>query len=380
MTSITRVNMLFFNTTSPINTRNRTHTFAANTALALGSLLLCLLAIEAGYRLIDPFPYISQNESNHSEYGNLSGYDQLLGWKGVPSAQAEFITNNSRTWLKNNSLGFRDIEHAAADRAKPAIVFLGDSFTWGYEVNFEEMFVNRLRNMLPEFDIHNLSHRGYGTDQSLLTFAGWNHPGPIRHVVLMMSENDVDDNNSDYGSGKPKPIFQLIDGQLVLRGVPVPMLDSWATPPPPEKFVESWKSRGIEFFLRSHLVHDMAYRLFLHRQGRETREPFPPLPAGNDLTLTRHLLGELKKEATARKAELTIFLIPSKREIEKLDGAPPYQTAIADICANLGIRCHDLATDFKKEWLRTYYRHGMHWNPRGNRVASQAIYSRLTGR
>jgi len=375
-----RVNMFFFNSIPPVELRDRKRNITVNTGLVCFSLLLCLIAIEIGYRVLDPFPYISQNESNHSEYGNLSEYDPLLGWRGVPSAQAEFITINSKTWLKNNSLGFRDIEHSPADKKKPAIVFLGDSFTWGYEVNAQEMFVNRLRSMLSQYELYNLSHRGYGTDQELLTFVNWKHSGPISRVILMMSENDVEDNNSDEGSGKPKPTFHLANNQLTLTGVPVPMLRSWAIPPLPEKFTETWKSRGMEFLLKSHLIHDMAYRFFLNRQNDSPDSPLPPLPAGTDLTLTYHLLKELKNEVDGRKAELIVFFIPSKREIDKLDNAPPYQTAIMEICTKLGIRHHDLAPEFKNGLLRTYFRHGMHWNPRGNKLAAQEIYKQLTGR
>jgi lysophospholipase L1-like esterase len=371
--TITRVNMLFFNTTPPTVHHSRARNVAANTALVIVSLLLSLLAIEAGYRMFDPFPYISQNDFNHTEYGNLSEYDQLLGWRGVPSAQAEFVTVNSRTWLRNNRYGFRDIEHRETPPAKPAIVFLGDSFTWGYEVEFDEMFVNILREKLPEFELYNLSHRGYGTDQELLTFKNWNHSGPVARVILMVSENDLEDNNSAIGSSKPKPMFQLINGKLVLTGTPVPRQDDWATPEQFEKFPESWKTRCLEFLLRSHFVHDVGNRILIHIQKIDMNPASASNPAPRELILTGRILEELKKEVSRRNAELIVFFIPSKREIERLDSSPPYQTPLAELCARLHIRHYDLAPDFKGSWLRSYYRQGMHWNPHGNKVAARAI-------
>ena len=346
---------------------------AANAALVAASLMLSLLAIEIGYRSLDPFPYISQNEVNHTEYGNVSEYDQLLGWRGVPSAQAEFVTVNSRTWLKNNRYGFRDIEHFDTLSGKPAVVFLGDSFTWGYEVDFDKMFVNLLRAKLPAYDIYNLSHRGYGTDQELLTFNSWSCSYPIRWVILMVSENDVEDNSSDIGSNKPKPRFQLINDRLVLTGTPVPKLENWEAPQRNEKFPETWKTTCMEFFLRSHLVHDLAYRILIRRQKIDLDTTMVPNPANEDLTLTYRILEELKKVVTARNAELFVFFIPSKREIEHLDSSPPYQKPLAESCAKLNIKHHDLAPDFNRSWLRSYYRQGMHWNPHGNKVAARAI-------
>ena len=125
----------------------------------------------------------------------------MLGWSGVPSGIAPFVTPNSKTLLKNNRFGFRDIEHTE-DSGKEAIVFLGDSFTGGYEVNFNEMFVNILRPKLPHYEIFNLSHRGHGTDQQLLTFKHWRYDGPIKLVVLMFSENDFRDNYAAFTDGQ----------------------------------------------------------------------------------------------------------------------------------------------------------------------------------
>ena len=114
--------------------------------------------------MIDPFPYIGPEEVSRTEHGNLSEYDPVLGWRGVPAGVAEFTTQNISIKLEHNKKGYRDIDHSE-DSDKPAIVLLGDSFTWGYEIEFENMFANLLREMLPKYEIFNLSHRGYGTDQ-----------------------------------------------------------------------------------------------------------------------------------------------------------------------------------------------------------------------
>jgi hypothetical protein len=65
----------------------------------LASLIFCFFAIEIGYRLLDPFPYFSQPEINRTEHGNLSMYDATLGWKGVPSGKAQFVTANNSAGL-----------------------------------------------------------------------------------------------------------------------------------------------------------------------------------------------------------------------------------------------------------------------------------------
>lgn len=347
--------------------RKRWKKTVSNLFLFFGSLLICFIVTEAGYRIFDPYPFFDPSEINRTEYGNLSTYDPILGWKGVPSAEVEFVTQNRKVWLAHNRDGFRDIEHRDLSGKRPAIVFLGDSFTWGYEVEFEEMFVNRLREMLPDNEIYNLSHRGYGTDQSLLIFRDWHEGQPIKLVVLMFSENDVEDNNSNFRNKKPKPKFRIVGNELVLGGVPVPRGDYWERPPLRAMDPDSWESLAEKIFFRSHFLHDLSFRYeqFFVEWVKENDQP--------DLTLTGRILEELKKDVEGRGAMFVVGFIPSKLEIEELDSSTPYQADLVRLCRERGIECLDLAPAFKNVWLRTYYRNGFHWTARGHKVASEAL-------
>ncbi len=347
---------------------------AQRAALLAGSVLVTFLLIEGGYRLLDPFPYVDPSEINATERGNLTRYDRMLGWRGVPSASEELITENSRVLLSHNSLGFRDVEHPE-DAGRPAIVFLGDSYTWGFEVSFDEMFVNRIRPRLPEKTIVNLSHRGYGTDQSLLTFRAWEWEGPIDRVVLMFSDNDMEDNASNMRYRKPKPMFRLHDGTLELTGVPVPEMQGWedrgeAAAP------ASATPGGGGLLSRSHFLRDLLFRYWL---WRHPERPYRARVAPEGLAVTEAILAELAREVRERGGELVVCLIPTQAEIDGLDTTRPYQAEIETMCRRLGIASLDLAPAFKRAWLRTYYRVGGHWNARGHRVAEETIADLLTG-
>lgn len=359
----------------------RFRSIARDLKLLFGSLISCFLIIEIGYRVLDPFPFFSKDEINTTRYGNLSEYNPILGWKGVSGGRAEFISKNNRVSLANNRYGFRDIEHDDLRHTKPKIVFLGDSFTWGYEVEFEEMFVTRLRALLPSYEIFNLAHKAYGTDQELLTFKLWPDQGPIKLVILMFSENDVNDNNSTFRYDKWKPKYQLVDNELVLTGIPVPKLKAWADSKNVIRKANSWKTKLEKTLFWSHFLRDMAFRCnYLHNNLFQSPKKYKILRADtkkSDLTLTSAILLELKKEVERRRAKLVVTFIPSKREIEQLDEFPPYQLEIASLCQKLGIEYFDLAQYFKKSWFRTYYRRDMHWNSRGHQVAAEALYDYL---
>ena len=231
-----------------------------NIALLFGSLTLCFVVIEVGYRIIDPFPYFGDSELTQSERGTLSEYDPVLGWKGVPDAEARLVTHNCNVGLSHNKHGFRDIEHDYSKNEKPAIVFLGDSFTWGYEVEFEEMFVNRLRLMLPDYEIFNLAHRASGTDQQFLTFQQRDYHGPLELVVLVFCGNDIIENNHSEFCGKPKPKYEIVNDDLVLTGVPVPRTDRRDNNQAKRRKRRSSREKIAGFVFSSHFLHDVWIR------------------------------------------------------------------------------------------------------------------------
>jgi len=205
----------------------------------------------------------------------------------------------------------------------------------------------------------------------------WRDNRPLKLVVLMFTENDVEDNNSSFRYGKPKPQYQLVEDKLVLTGEPVPRNEAWLHPRPAAMVVDSWRTKLKNVLFRSHVLHEIYFRYRLLRSSHKSNTIWKDGKEA-DLTLTARILEELKKEVEKKGAKLVVFLIPSKGEIERLDDSLPYQIEIADLCQKLGIDYFDLASDFKTTWYRTYYRYGGHWNSRGHRLAAEAIYTYLT--
>lgn len=335
--------------------------------LLLVTLVILGGLIELGYRLLDPFPYFGPAEVNATEHGAFTQYDPQLGWKGTPDAREIFITPNSLTLIEHNAAGFRDIEHPASDRTQPAVVFLGDSFAWGYEVNFDEMAVNRLRAQWPAYSVYNLGHRGYGTDQALLSFRDWHEHDAIKLVVLLFYDNDPADNAAPLRYAKAKPRFKWTDGQLHLTNVPVPRQSAWDQPPAPS--ARAADARLDVLLAPSHALHDIYFRL---RNLRRAFQTPAPAAAPRDMVLTGQLIRALRDDVQARGAQLVIAAIPSPAQLIGADPAP-YQPELARICADLDIPLLDLQPALQNTLLRTYFRQGIHWNPRGHQVAATAI-------
>ncbi len=174
--------------------------------------------LEVALRLID-FRVLREGES---ERIIAYRHDPELGWAPVPNSEFT-VTAERRIGVKHNSLGLRDIELSAS--AKPKILFVGDSFVWGNDVEAEERFTELLRETLPGHEIVNAGVSGYGTDQEYLWLKRlWDRIEPAVVVLMFTVINDRWDNISNVRyDGYFKPYFATAPGgQLVLGGQPVP--------------------------------------------------------------------------------------------------------------------------------------------------------------
>jgi len=152
----------------------------------------------------------------------LFSHDAELGWAPIPNASAMFTGTRTVT-VRNNSLGLRDVEPAPAH--KPTVLFVGDSFVWGYDVEANERFTDLLRAKLPAARIVNAGVPGYGTDQEYLLLARiWNAINPDVVVLMFCTGNDRADNSSNMRNGgyyKPY-LARAGDGAWHFAGQPVP--------------------------------------------------------------------------------------------------------------------------------------------------------------
>lgn len=101
----------------------------------LVSLLLAVLVFEGGLRLIGFAPE-----------GKILQFDPQLGWSKRPDAKLTRSTSEFDIEIETNALGLRD--DPMSSPAKPAgvyrVVCLGDSFTLGFTVDREDLFVDQL--------------------------------------------------------------------------------------------------------------------------------------------------------------------------------------------------------------------------------------------
>lgn len=175
----------------------------------LVSLLIAALVFEGGLRLIGMGPPATLNR-----------FDPKVGWVKKPDIEVVKTFDEIPTvTFHTNSLGLRD--DPMPSPAKPAgtyrILMLGDSFTLGYTVGREDLFVDLLeRRYLAEgrpVDVVNAGTEGYSTDQEVAWYMAYGKDYDADLVVLLPYDNDVFWCGEERYTAFRKPRF-VADGRL----------------------------------------------------------------------------------------------------------------------------------------------------------------------
>jgi hypothetical protein len=293
----------------------------------LGSLFLAEIGLRVFYR--EHF-FIYQDEKSL-----LYRYDDALGWFPLPNARERFLASRVFS-VANNSQGFRAPEHVPS--GKPGIAFIGDSFVWGYDVEAEERFTDKLQAKHPEWSVYNLGVSGYGTDQEYLLLQRFFDEYKPRVVFLLYCvETDHDDNSSNirYG-GYYKPYCTVAGNRLELHGVPVPRSERVF-------FAEH------ELLGRSCLVQLILRAYFKLKSPAKLQNPDP----------TGAIISDLNKYVKMKGAVLVVGLTLRNPRLE-------------EFLDYLKIPFLDLNTPLR------YPGYGAHWTPDGHTFVCEKIDEFLT--
>jgi hypothetical protein len=159
------------------------------TAALLGtSCLVALLCMEGFVRIIEPREVMRYF---------FTQQDSVLHHKFIPRAVGHYKTTEFDVMYRINTLGLRNEE---IDRAKPAgtrrLLMLGDSFTEGDGVEFEETFSHRIQKMLDTTRLGEhwtVINAGVGSYAPLLEYLYLRHEGLALHPDLVVLHLDLSD-------------------------------------------------------------------------------------------------------------------------------------------------------------------------------------------
>ena len=135
--------------------------------------------------------------------------DPVLGWRLAPS-----VHNRS------NSSGFRsNREFEVGSPGKYPVALIGDSFTFGIGVEYDQTFGSILESRLHGAPVYNFGMLGFAMDQMWQTLRREALPLRPSLVVVSFISGDFSRTPEAYRpwEGFNKPVYKLNGGELVLR-------------------------------------------------------------------------------------------------------------------------------------------------------------------
>lgn len=289
---------------------------------------------------------------------NLINFDPRLGWDYEIDSQR---IRGDKVYSKAKPVG------------KFRILMLGDSYTYGNEVQDDENFPYYMERILPNVEVLNMGAGGYGMDQMVLKYK---HHGKAYHPDLVIVGLFVGDferaSVGFFAFAKPKFIFNESSGAFHLKNVPVPE--------PGQMYVAiREEARPVSYIwtlIQKARLKFPAMKLQLVTQWYAQMS-----------RLTEYLFSNLKSDVEAQGGRLAVVQIPAgERFLE-----PPFKThgrsANFKVISDLGIPVIHLEQQFlnqygRKKVEKEFYIHRAngklgHLSPPGNRAAAEIIARHL---
>ncbi len=310
----------------------------------------------------------------------LIQYDALLGWRLKSSWSGQHHHHDFDVQYSVDFDGHR-VTPAAQEKeiGLPRRYWLGDSFTFGLGVNDQDTFLNHLNHEDTQQEHVNVSVPGYSTDQQLLQLQQDVRRRKGGDVVLVTYlGNDFFDNllafplQADHG----KPYFQLSDGRLLKRNVPVPGKTKDAKQARITLSTMVWGDQLPEVSLVDRILSLQMFKLAGFEEA--VPETFERDFIQRHKSTVALYLAEVKAMKNIVKGRFSVVLLPGRSAVESpesLSGrvqiilarmvVEALQTADTDVL--------DLIKPLQQSTQRLYYLNEGHLNPQGHRKVADLL-------
>ena len=332
----------------------------AGLAVVCASILLAVVIMEVASRYmyrVDRPRYVNQQGEEDTLYIS----DEELGFRCKSNYNGFLTSPEFRTRVITNSSGYR----ATRDFEKPAngnrIMTFGDSFTFGYGVEYEETYSAKIEEGLSRLsttgvEVFDFGTPAYGTLQEAIVFDRFKHLKPdlvvigllARDTVVEEGGNDFVDNYNFFHLKK----FGAFDGDAVQQ--------------------HGSATRQIRKWLKQ---YSNLYRIFELHLGSLLRTFYRPGAGPTDLIAdSRKITAECLRNFDHSLGELgirgIILWIPFPSSVTKSDHS------VAQWLQSLELKNFDVVdvvSRFKGSAMQYYFPLDGHWNPKGHALAAEAV-------
>jgi len=226
----------------------------ARIGLVVAAILTGLLALEIGLRLFLPAGTLARwpnyvlearqvlagTEKSRFQHDDLVGYRPRPEFSGASQNPGFSGVNQSYDALGLRSNGPGPVLDAGLAGTAPVLV-TGDSYTHGDDVTDRQTWPAHLQRLLDR-PVLNGGVSGYGFDQSVLRAEALAQARKPAAIVVSFIADDINRTEMHRIWGAEKPYFDIENGRLALRNVPVPLT------PEPDATLNVWqRTLGYSF-------------------------------------------------------------------------------------------------------------------------------------
>lgn len=268
--------------------------------------------------------------------------DEVTGWQMRPMYQFGFETEGRMVRYRSDANGVRTdpSEVPLTDRLHRVVV-VGDSYAWGYGVQYPESVMAQLTMMHPSMAAKSVGIPGYGVDQIWLATRHDAIPLDPDLVVVTLYPDDFERSFNAFrpAEGFTKPSFRLSDAGLV------------------EREVGDCESRITRILAENSRLYAL-YRRISIRLARS-------FGIGSWFELNAALLDEIRADCARAGVPVVFVHIPyfSWR---------PFP-ALKDYMERANARFIDLYDEFGNDWASYYFPNDGHLNPDGHRRLAELL-------
>lgn len=336
-------------------THKRSKYVWGNSLLALGSLVLAVIAIEFASRLL--FPISPGMQALDRENRPIATFGDDTPFR--PNVAFRQVSAEYDVWATTTELGFR----APAPQGAPEIVFVGDSFTFGQGLADDETIPAQFCKRL-NVPCANLGRPGTGTHRQLdyLDFYLTRYAWPVRQVKLLffgsteilVSGNDLVDNLAErQAAARASDAPPVGEGPQDADASELPLLPAIRT---------------------AVLAHSNLVRILYFVFGPQLRSAFSSEPEGSGLELS---LEELQAEIRrfARMAEEfgftpQIYVLSPMQDVVNGRDQRTVET-LRSMASDIEVR--GTADAIRNLGYDAYYRYDGHLNASGARRVAETL-------
>ena len=242
------------------------------------------------------------------------GYDPELGWD----------TETTGDRIRGSKLISK-----VPDKSILRILTVGDSFTFGTDVDEHENFPYLLGKQIPRVEVLNMGVPGYGIDQAYLKYRSFGQSYRPDVIIFGVYVSDYERSSVTF-TFYAKPKFTVTDGQLMLTNQPVPTIQESL------KRIDASLAEKVYLF---EILKNTAQRI---KYGTKAKQKFF---AENNALITQ-IFSELKSSLNDRQTLLIVHIPKGKSFIKKKPFREEISNSLVAIYEKLGIPYIDLRRAF----------------------------------